>query len=134
MRKVIIFKLKEEDGYYDASELSDDDLSGVPEDTVCLSLENAQITDEGILHLPKLNMLRCIDLDSTKITDRSMGVISQFHALEEIWIEDTKITDEGFKKLALLPSLKYVSFWDTEISDDAFNYVMERLPNLESEG
>jgi hypothetical protein len=134
MSEVIIFKLKEEDGYYDASDLSDCDLSNIPEDTVCLSLENTKITDEGILHLPRLNMLRCIDLDSTRITDRSMEVISTFQTLEEVWIEDTKITDNGFKKLALLPRLKYVSFWDTEISDEAFDYVMKRLPNLESEG
>jgi hypothetical protein len=63
-----------------------------------------------------------------------MEVISTFQTLEEVWIEDTKITDNGFKKLALLPRLKYVSFWDTEISDEAFDYVMKRLPNLESEG
>jgi hypothetical protein len=134
MSEVIIFKLKDEDGYFDASELSDDDLSSIPENTVCLSLENAKITDGGIFHLPKLNMIRCIDLDSTLITDRSMDVISTFQTLEEIWIEDTKITDNGFKKLSLLPRLKYVSFWDTEISDEAFDYVIARLPNLKSEG
>ncbi len=134
MSDVIIFKLKEEAGYFDATGFSDHDLSGVPEDTICLSLENAEITDEGIFRLPNLKNLRCIDLDSTQITDRAMDVISNFTELEEVWIEDTKITDSGFKKLAMLPKLKYVSFWDTEISDEAFDYVMERLPGLKSAG
>ncbi|WP_018417408.1 hypothetical protein [Teredinibacter turnerae] len=134
MTEVIIFKLKQEEGYFDASGFDDSELSLVPEDTVCLSLENASITDAGISSLPRLKELRCIDLDSTKITDESMDVITSFTSLEEIWIEDVGITSKGFKKLALLPNLKYVSFWGTEISDDAYDYVMEKLPNLKSEG
>ena len=134
MRDSLIFKLKEEQGYFDGSSLKDQDLSSVPNDTICLSLENAEITDDGIFNLHKLNSLRCIDLDSTSITDKSMDAISSFKTLEEIWIEDTKLTDSGFKKLALLPKLKYVSFWDTNISDEAYNYVIEKLPGLESEG
>jgi hypothetical protein len=135
----LAFTLKDESGYVDGrgfqdSELTDDDLSNVPEDTVFLDLDNAKITDEGIFRLPHLKSLRCIDLDSTQITDKSMEVISTFEALEEVWIENTKITDKGFKKLTLLPNLRYVSFWDTKISDVAFNYVMERCPNLEFEG
>jgi hypothetical protein len=134
MSDAIIFTLKKEAGYFDASELADYELSRVPEETICLSLENSMVTDEGIGRLPNLSKLRCIDLDSTQITDRSMDVISTFKTLEEIWIEDTKVSDAGFKKLALLPNLKYVSFWDTEISDEAFDYVMGRLPDLKSEG
>jgi len=134
MNDVLIFKLQKEHGFFDATALKDQEMSTVPIETVSLSLENSEVTDIGISNLPKLNSLRCIDLDSTQITDKSMDVISTFMALEEIWIEDTKLTDTGFKKLALLPKLKYVSFWDTNISDEAFNYVMAKLPQLESEG
>ena len=134
MTDVIIFKLKEEPGFIDGSEFNDDEMYDVPEDTVCLSLENANVTDIGVSRLPKLNSLRCIDLDSTSITDASMDRISTFKSLEEVWIEDTKITDVGFKKLVLLPKLRYVSFLNTEISDEAFNYVIERVPNLKYEG
>ncbi|KZN57975.1 hypothetical protein N473_26485 [Pseudoalteromonas luteoviolacea CPMOR-1] len=134
MSDVLVFKLREEDGYFDATQLEDCDLSKVPSDVVSLSLENAPITDDGISNLPFLFKVRCIDLDSTLITDKSLEIISQFKTLEELWIEDLKITDKGFKLLALLPNLKYVSLWDTEVSDDAYNYVKAKLTNLKSEG
>ncbi len=134
MSDVLIFKLREEDGYFDASELSDSEMSKIPENVISLSLENSQITDAGISNLPFLNRVRCIDLDSTLITDKSMEIITQFKTLEELWIEDLKISDYGFKLLASLPNLKYVSFWDTEITDEAYNFVKDKLPDLKSEG
>ena len=78
MSDVIIFKLKEEPGFFDASECADGDMSNVPEETICLSLESAVVTDEGISQLPHLAKLRCIDLDSTRITDKSMQKIVTF--------------------------------------------------------
>ncbi|AOT08712.1 hypothetical protein [Pseudoalteromonas luteoviolacea] len=134
MSDVLVFKLKKEDGYFDATQLEDNELSKVPSNVVSLSLENAPITDKGISNLPFLSNVRCIDLDSTFITDKSLEIISQFKNLEELWIEDFNITDSGFKLLALLPNLKYISFLDTEISDDAYDYVKDKLPNLKSEG
>jgi len=134
MNDTLIFKLKDEEGFFDASALKDHELSSVSNNTISLSLENAEITDTGISNLPEFKKIRCIDLDSTLITDKSMDVITSFKSLEEVWIEDTKLTDLGFKKLALLPKLKYISFLNTNISDEAYNYVIQRLPNLESEG
>lgn len=134
MGDVLVFKLREQAGYFDATKFGDSDLLKVPNDVVSLSLENAAITDVGVSNLPFLYKVRCIDLDSTLITDKSMEVITQFKTLEELWIEDVKITDHGFKLLALLPKLKYVSLWDTEVSDEAYYYVKESLPNLTLEG
>lgn len=130
----IIFKLKEEAGYFDASSFNDEELCRIPEDTVCLSLENARITDRGISILPSLKRLRCIDLDSTDITDQAMKVICKMSSLEEMWIEDTKITDDGFKMLALLSNLNYISIWDTGISEEAYNYLKSKLPDLQIVG
>lgn len=134
MSDVLIFKLKNEPGYFDASDLSDRDINLVPEDTVCLSLENEDVTDQGIANLPELASLRCIDLDSTEITDKAMKIICRTSSLEEVWIEGTGITDVGFKILALLPELKFVSFWDSRISEDAIRYVKDFLPGLKLEG
>ena len=130
----LIFKLKQEPGFFDATGFCDRDLISVPEDTVCLSLENANISDEGISNLPTMTKLRCIDLDSTGITDRSMEVISRFGSLEEVWIEGARITDVGFKKFTLLPKLRYISFWDCQVSEDAVKYLEYVLPDLKLEG
>lgn len=134
MSDALIFKLQNEPGYFDASGFSDRDMALVPSGTVCLSLENASVTDQGISKLPKLAKLRCIDLDCTGITDQSMDVITRIRSLEEVWIEGTRVTDVGFRKLTLLPKLKYVSFWDCEVSENAVLYVKCLLPNLKLEG
>ena len=132
--RVQIFQLREQEGYFDASSLEDEELNQVPEDTICLSLENSKITDVGIMLLPKLRKLKCIDLDSTLITDDGLKKICEFKSLEEVWIEDTSITDRGFKLLSSLPNLKYVSFWGVTVSDEAFNHVIAALPELKYEG
>ncbi|OEE58065.1 hypothetical protein A1OQ_21655 [Enterovibrio norvegicus FF-162] len=134
MSDALVFRLRNEEGYFDATELEDSELSKIPSDVVCLNLENSTITDDGILKLPFLSKVRCIDLDSTLISDKSMEIITKFKTLEELWIEDVKVTDEGFKLLALLPNLRYVSFWDTEISDEAYNHVIGKLPHLRTAG
>ncbi|NVJ66766.1 MAG: hypothetical protein HWE16_09760 [Gammaproteobacteria bacterium] len=129
-----IFALRKQKNYLDATSWHDDDLSNVPIDTICLTLENAIITDKGIMSLPQLTMLKCIDLDSTKITDKSIDKLISFKRLEELWIEDTKITDDGFKKLTSLKNLRFISFLDTDISDDAYNYIKQHLPDTKLHG
>jgi len=94
---VIIFKLKEEPGFFDAGEFSDGEMSSVPEETIYLSLENAIVIDEDISQRPHLSKLRCIDLDSTRITDKSIEKISPFQAWKKFGAKTQKfqIKDSG---------------------------------------
>ena len=86
-----IFELKKQSGFCDGSHFTDDSLSEVPTDTICLSLENASITDSGIERLKNCKSLKCIDLDGTKITDESLKTISEMKSVEELWLEQTSI-------------------------------------------
>jgi len=128
--KPLVFSLKSEDGYLDATGYLDRDLAEIPSETIFLNLENANIGDEGILLLPNLRLLRCLDLDSTRITDKAMSKIGTFSAIEEIWIEDTKITDHGLDELAGLNRLQFISIMDCDISDAAVQRLRKAIPGV----
>jgi hypothetical protein len=127
----LVFKLKNEPGYLDGTTFRDSDLSTVPKDTVFLNLENARITDDGIVAMPDLPRLRCVDLDSTGITDAALQRLGGFPNLEEIWIEDTAVTDKGLAYLYGLRRLRFISILDCAISDEAVNGLRRAIPGVE---
>ena len=129
-RDRLVFLLRDDPNYVDASGWSDTDLSRVPRDTISLNLENSSITDRGILCLPHLPALRCLDLDSTHITDAAMRRISQFGSLEELWIESTAISDDGMAYLHSLVSLKFVSVAYCAISPAAIERLRSAIPGI----
>lgn len=126
----LVFSLKNRPGYVDGSCYADSDLRQVPDDTVFLSLENANITDVGLAQLPDLPRLRCLDLDSTKISDQALSSISRFASLEELWIEDTSITDHGLSVLSNLAHLRFVSITDCDISDAGIDRLRKEVPGI----
>ncbi len=125
-----IFELKKQPGFCDGSSLTDDSLSEVPSDTICLSLENAPITDNGIKRLKNCENLKCIDLDGTKITDESLKTISEMKSVEELWLEQTSITSEGLKHLNKLPKLKFISLEYCEIPQAELDLFYHENPGL----
>lgn len=128
----LVFRLKKGQGYVDGSDLSDPDLVGIPDDTVLLNLENANVSDAGIGALPDLPRLRCIDLDGTRVTDAAMERIAMFRNLEEIWIEGTAVSDRGLASLHGLESLKFISILDcADISDQAVAELRKAIPGIE---
>ncbi len=129
-KDLLVYCLKDREGYVDGKEFHDSDLSSVAISTKFLDLECADITDAGINDLPDLDKLLCIDLDSSRITDISLEKISTFSNLEEIWIEDTEITDEGLTHLHTLKQLKFISVIDCEISDKAVQLLQSEIPGI----
>jgi len=127
----LVFKLIGEAGYIDGSSFTDEDLSNIPDDTRFLSLENAQVTDEGIKNIANLKDLVCLDLDFTKVSDESMKIIGGISSLVELWIEDTVITDKGIEYLHNLSGLKFISILDTSITDEAVSKLVKKIPDVE---
>lgn len=126
-----IFQLKEQAGYYDGSSLANEDMCNVPIDTICLSLENAHISDDGIKHLTRCTQLKCIDLDGTKITDESLKTLSEMNTIEELWLEQTAITSTGLKYLNKLTNLRFISLDYCDISQEDIDIFYDENPNLE---
>ena len=71
-----------------------------------LALANNQITDAALVHLSHLPRLRDLDLDNDHITDAGLAVLERLN-LKRLSLEDTDITAAGFERLQrALPGAK----------------------------
>tara|TARA_B100000963_G_scaffold92116_1_gene79246 strand:- start:267 stop:719 length:453 start_codon:yes stop_codon:yes gene_type:complete len=73
-----------------------------------LSLEETQITEEGIRYIAKLPKLEWLNLYKTKVNNRSLKEIAKIKSLKLLPIGSTKITDEGITHLATMTQLEYL--------------------------
>lgn len=127
----LIFALRSAADYVSGAGFKNDDLRSVPAGAVVLSLEGAEIDDDGISGLPMLHFLRCLDLDGTKITDRSLAAVAGFPKLEELWLECTTVTDVGLKALHRATSLKFVSVAYTGVTQAGLAALVAAIPGVE---
>lgn len=75
------------------------------------------ITDDGIIHLRKLNHLEVLELAKSSITDKGLRAIGGLLSLKHLDISDTKVSDEGVQSLLALRGIKYLDISRTRISD-----------------
>ena len=127
----LIFSLRNSEHYVRGSDFSNEDLKSVPASSVALSLEGADVDDEGILGLSRLRSLRVIDLDNTKVTDRCLVEVARLPALEELWLECTSVTDAGLKELHSLRNLKFVSLAYTAATQQGVEALRRAIPGVE---
>ena len=91
-------------------------------------LSGTELTDEGLVHLPKLNQLIWLNLRGTKITDGGLQQVGQCKTLSRIHLEKTGVTDVGLAHLKDLPALVYLNLYGTQVSDAG----LEHLKGLSS--
>jgi hypothetical protein len=73
-----------------------------------LSLDNTQITDEGLRHLIVLKNLASLSLNNAQVTDEGLRHLIGLKDLAHLKLKNTQVTDEG--KMALkkaLPSCRF---------------------------
>ena len=126
----LIFSLRNHEGFINGKAFSDAHLESLSENTVCLNLENAQVTDLGLQRLPSLIKLRCIDLDNTRITNLGMNELVRFPNLEELWIESTEVTDTGILALQGNEKLRFLSIVDCDVSDGSLDKLEAAIPGI----
>ena len=126
----LIFSLRNHEGFIDGSAFTDAHLESLSENTVCLNLENAAVTDLGLQRLPSLIGLRCIDLDNTRITNLGMNELARFPNLEELWIEATEVTDAGILALRGNEKLRFISIVDCNVSDTSLDKLEAAIPEI----
>jgi len=101
-----------------------------------LDIQDAMVSDAGLVHLSKLYKLRRLNLLKTspagKITDAGLLYLKNLKSLEELTIP-TGITDTGVEHLAALNSLKKVNLWGDGVTDKGLSVLaqMKSLENLE---
>ena len=73
-----------------------------------LSLEETQITEEGIRYISKLPKLEWLNLYKTKINNQSLKEIAKIKSLKLLPIGSTNVTDEGMTHLVTMTQLEYL--------------------------
>jgi hypothetical protein len=118
-----------------------------------LRLDNAEITDEGLIHLlrmPRLNTLhirrcsgvkgpglerlaklpiRSLDLSGCPIDDAGLVPISKLENLGELDLSHTKVTDAGLMHLTKIPLLGLLELRGDEITDAGLR-TLSNMPNV----
>ena len=96
-----------------------------------LLLDNAPVTDEGLIHIGKINSLTSLYLSGTKITDDGLVHLGKLNALSQLDLGETQVTGRGLKHLKRLVTLNGVNLNATP-TDDAGLVHLGQLPSLDS--
>ncbi len=91
------------------TKLSDEDLKHVPPHIEQLFLDHTQVTDQGLVHLKRLENLTHLVLDGTNITDEGLRHLASLESLEILRVRDTRITEAGLAHVIDLPKLSKIS-------------------------
>lgn len=101
-----------------------------------LDLQDAQVSDAGLIHLQRLSKLKRLNLfknpNTLAITDAGMAHLKHLKSLEELRLP-SGITDTGIEHLTALDSLKKVNLWGDGITDKSMSMLaqMKSLENLD---
>jgi hypothetical protein len=64
-----------------------------------LDLSATNVTDEGVIHIAKVDSLRDLTLGGDSITDKSIPYLLKLHHLERLDLRGSGISEEGTKCL-----------------------------------
>ena len=95
-------------------------------------VENGNLTDDALQHLPKLPNLRVLLLSDTQATDSSMLHLAALSKLEYLYMWDvSNVSDEGVHNLVELKELRKIHLSNSQITDESMR-VFAALPKLET--
>ena len=98
-----------------------------------LSLEQADISDAGLLSIDGLTQLRIFRASSaTNITDLGVSILANIHSLEAVHLPKCRnITSRGIEKLASAENMKRITVgMNSEFSDESVNVLIAKFPNI----
>jgi hypothetical protein len=105
-------------------------LQALAQQVTWLDLSNAEITDDGLKELAKLNNLTRLRLDKTDITDASVASIQKLTNLEYLNLYGTTISDKGLEQLAPNKNLRSLYVWQTKVSKTGVQGLQKQLPQI----
>jgi internalin A len=95
-----------------------------------LSLNGANVSDEGLAFLSGLTKLEVLDLCNTKISDAWREAMPELPKLSWLDVRGTKVTDLGLRRLVDLPSLKSLFISGPKITNSGLEH-LGKMPTLE---
>ena len=84
---------------------------------LCFSGGFSDLTDAGVLHLPRLKGLRSLDLGNTPITGKTLDVLTKLEKLTSLSLRDIKINDDTVGEIAGCKKLVTLSLAGTRVTD-----------------
>jgi hypothetical protein len=91
-----------------------------------LSLDDRDISDDGLKAIRGLRNVKCLSLTGTHVTSASAQTLAEFEKLEGLSLDRTKFTDAGIAKLLELPQLKDLNVNGTDVSAKALEPFRDR--------
>ena len=91
-------------------------------------LQQATITDAGLIHVAPLKELRRLSLTSTPVTDHGLAQLQGLTHLESLNLEGTKVTDAGLKQLKSLTHLQRLKLAGSKVTDAGVEKLQQALP------
>ena len=90
-----------------------------------LSLVMTRVSDAGVQQLAELHHLERLDLSRTGITDEALKHVAKLKRLKSLQLNYVCISDEGLKQIAKLPALEELELRVTNISPDGIRHLRE---------
>ncbi len=106
-------------GYLKSLQVTDDDLLHTPrlEKIRNLSLGRTQVTDKGLAALAACRELRWLDLTALPVTDAGLAHLKGATKLDQLFLEGTKISSESLPLIAQFSALEELDLSNVQISD-----------------
>jgi hypothetical protein len=100
-------------------------------------LDNKQVGDEVLEHLPALTALKYLLLHGTQASDERLQYVGRLKHLERLHIWDaSNVSDAGIEQLKNLRRLKYLHVSNSQITDTAIKHLasLKQLEGLSLQG
>ena len=95
-----------------------------------LILRNADVSDDGMQHVAKLNNLRILSLHNTGVSDEGLKELAALPHLEELDLRLSLVSDEGIKHLLEFPALAKLDLGNNRRLSGACLPTVARLEHL----
>ncbi len=96
-----------------------------------LKIRGGAIGDDGVKHLSRLTELRSVNLPQGSFTDQGLASLAQLPHLEQLRFGSSKVTDEGLKHIANMKNLRFLHLIHAPITDAGLQH-LHGMTQLES--
>ncbi len=106
-------------------------LTGIWEQLIWLDLSNAQIEDESLEQIGKLENLIKLDLSGNGISDAGIQSLEKLIHLESLNLYNTNVSEGLLEIVPKLTRLQKIYLWQTKVNDSLMRRIQSENKNLE---
>lgn len=95
-----------------------------------LYLARADLTDDALAHVSKLNGLACLQTWGNRFTDRGVQQLACLTRLESLYLEEQTLSAAAFDFAVSLPHLSRLGVQDVPLTEPELSELRRRLPGV----